>query len=83
MKNFFQWAEEKNFDLSFLDSLRDQPTSEKAATESSAAKRAAPSANYPDAYGRAQYPALHFTTAGGDAPYKFMAKPKKVPDTQP
>ena len=84
MKNFFQWAEEKNFDLSFLKNLRDEPEGEEAAAaESSAAKRAAPSANYPDAYGRAQYPQLNFATAGADSAYKFKAKPRRVPDTQP
>lgn len=76
MKNFFQWAEEKNFDLSFL---KDTEEGKKATSENT--KRSGISANYPDAYVRSQYPHKYFNPIAADADYKLEAKPKKVPDS--
>lgn len=73
MKNFFQWAEEKKFDLSFMN-LSDAPESKDATAENT--KRSGISANYPDAYVRGQYPHKYFNPIAADANFKLEAKPK-------
>ena len=67
MKNFFQWAEERKYDL---ESLREQPAETKDTKgESQSAKRAAIRSHaYPPAYGRAQYPDGYFRPIAADAP---------------
>jgi hypothetical protein len=79
MKNFFQWAEEKNFDLSFLKDINDSEDGKKATSENT--KRSGISANYPDAYVRSQYPHKYFNPKAADADYKLEAKPRRVSDS--
>jgi hypothetical protein len=64
MKTFFQWCEERNFDL---DSLKETPPTEKATSESGSAKRAAVRTHaYPPGYGRGQYPKSYFQPSVAD-----------------
>ena len=62
MKNFYQWAKEREYDLqSILDS-------EETKTEQSAKRAAVRSHAYPPLYGSGQYPDAYFRPIAADAP---------------
>lgn len=81
MKTFLQWAEENNFDLPVFSDTEDSGKETDAAkgvptTDENRARTGA-SANYPDAYVRAQYPHKWFNPRKADADFALEAKPKK------
>ena len=76
MKTFTQWIEAQKLELPVFVDTKD---GEKATSENT--KRSGISANYPDAYVRAQYPHKYFNPIAADADYKLEAKPRKAPDT--
>lgn len=66
---FLKWAEEKELDLPVFT---DAPEGEEATGENT--KRAGISANYPDAYVRAQYPHKYFNPITATADGKLAKK---------
>lgn len=62
MKTFINWCEEKKLELPAIDENR---------------VRTGITANYPDAYVRAQYPELNFPPHKATAPLDLKQKPAK------
>lgn len=71
MKTFLDWAKEQNLELPIIT---DSEEGQEASSESSSAKRAGISANYPDAYVRAQYPHKYFNPITSTADGKLAKK---------
>lgn len=69
VSTFLKWCEEKNLDLPVFT---DSPEPEDATEENT--KRAGISANYPDAYIRAQYPHKYFNPITSTADGKLAKK---------
>jgi len=69
MKTFMDWVKDEKLELPVFT---DAPESEKASSENT--KRAGISANYPDAYVRAQYPHKYFNPITSTADGKLAKK---------
>lgn len=73
IKTFLQWAEEKNFDLSFIS---EQPPA-KATVDEKQARAGIAHWAYPDGYVRGHYPDNYFMPRAADAAQKMgNHKPK-------
>jgi hypothetical protein len=66
MKNFIQWAEEKNLGDE-LRKLVEQPASKDTKAEGSTKRAAVRPWAYPELYGRGQYPDEYFRPTAADA----------------
>lgn len=73
MKTFLQWAEEKGFDVAPV--VTDTGNSKKATGENRI--RTGITANYPDAYVRAQYPDTYYPPHKATAPLDLKQKAAK------
>jgi hypothetical protein len=72
MKNFLQWAEENNIDLSIVT---DTAEPEDATQENT--KRTGLTDNYPPAYSRGQYPKEYFPAVKATAALDLQQKANK------
>lgn len=72
MKNFLQWAEENQLDLSIVT---DTEPAKKTTKENT--KRTGMTANYPDVYSRGQYPKGYMTPIKATAALDLDQKPNR------